>query len=172
MEYSQQSAVSVQDLQDSLLTNSWGSWFQLYDKLHLDLRPLKKMYLIRLLFFLHPFRTPRRWLKWIGPELCLINDLPIAHSRERNRSTCNRAIGHTDIGDNLIAFRDDPMYREFPASMRGVMLIDGDKVCASPYLLTGLGPLENVVIMQEFSSRLKVIRLHGGPELLNYLFVI
>ena len=113
------------------------------------------------LFFLNPFPTPERRLKRIRPELHLMDDLSISHCGERDCSAGNRAIGHADIGDDLIAFRDDPMDREFPTSLRGVMLIDGNKVCAAPYPFTGLWPLENEVIVQEFTSRLEVIRLHG-----------
>ena len=113
------------------------------------------------LFFLNPFPTPERRLKRIRPELDLMDDLAVAHRGEGNCSTGNRAIGHTNIGDDLIAFRDNPMDREFPTSLRRIMLIDGNKVCAAPYPFTGLWPLENVVIVQEFTSRLEVIRLHG-----------
>jgi hypothetical protein len=124
------------------------------------------------LFFLHPFATPHGWLKWVWPELDLMNDLSIAHCRKCNRASCDHAIGHSYIGDNLIIFCEDLVDREFPTSMRRVMLIDGNKIYAPTYLLTGLRPLENVVIVQEFASGFEVVRLHRGPECLDHLFII
>jgi hypothetical protein len=50
------------------------------------------------------------------------------------------------------------------------MFVDGDKAAAPANLLAGLGPFEEIVIVQELSGSPEVVCLHGCPESLYDLF--
>jgi hypothetical protein len=119
---------------------------------------------------LYPLRPPEGRLKRIGPELGLVHDLSVLYLRKRDDPPADHAICHVNVRDDLIAFRQDAMDGEFPASVGGVLLVDRDKILAPAHPFLGLRPLEHVFLMQEFAGSSEVIGLHGLPALLDDSF--
>ena len=121
---------------------------------------------------LHPLRPPGRRVKRVWPEFDLMNNFPISNSGKGDRPAAHHAIRHVHIRDDLILFGDQPVNGELPASVSRIIFIEGGKMVAAADLLTRLGPLENIILMQEGGCCLEIVGLHGQPEPFDDLFAL